>query len=411
MSSLELPAAPGRGDQAALARLRWQWLAVGVIYGALILIAYRGLVARWEYAYAGRWLALAVAMAAVQLGVLWWSLGHNRAEAEARLRPNLGYANAITLARGSLLCMLAGFLFAPEPAGVLAWAPAILFTAARLIDLLDGYVARITTGATKLGTILDIEFDGLDLLVAVVLGIQFGRLPVWYLPLAVSRQLFVFGIWWRQRRGLPVYVWPPSDNRRLIAGFQTGFLSVILWPIFGPPATTLAAVLFALPLIFSFGRDWLVVSAVIDAESSRYQQGRLRIKRLVEGWLPFIARLTAAVLAAWLLWQYAPQFDEWQALLAAALASPQAVVLALAALFLVAALMAALGALGRVAAVALIAMACLDQLAVGFDWPTNGLLLALSIAVAHLGSGYYALWQPEERILRQQWGAPRAGKA
>lgn len=410
MSSVNFSTAPEHGDHAALVRLRWQWLAVALIYGILLLAAYRGLAWRWDYAYAERWLVLAVAMGAVQLGVLWRSLGHNRSDAETRLRSTLGYANALTLVRGVLLCMLAGFLFAPEPASALAWAPAILFTAARLIDLLDGYVARITTGPTKLGTILDIEFDGLDTLVAVILGIQYGRLPVWYLPLAVSRQLFVFGIWWRQRRGLPVYVWPPSDNRRLIAGFQTGFLSVVLWPIFGPPATTLAAVLFAIPLLYSFGRDWLVVSAVIDAESSPYQRTRVWVKQVVEGWVPLAARLAAAALAAWLLWQYAPQFAEWQALLAATFASPRAVVTLLAVLFLVAGLMMALGAVGRVAAVALIGMACLDLLAVGFDWSTNALLLTLSIIVTHLGSGYYALWQPEEQLLRRPLGSARSGQ-
>jgi hypothetical protein len=43
-------------------------------------------------------------------------------------------------------------------------------------------------------------------------------------------------------------------------------------------------------------------------------------------------------------------------------------------------------------------------LAVGFVWPTNGLLLASAIIVLQMGSGYFSLWQPEEQLIRRRAG-------
>ena len=68
----------------------------------------------------------------------------------------------------------------------------------------------------------------------------------------------------------------------------------------------------AIPLIFSFGRDWLVVSGVVNASSQGYQRARAWGKVAIEGWLPLVARLAAAVLALPLLWQAAPAFAPWQ---------------------------------------------------------------------------------------------------
>lgn len=79
----------------------------------------------------------------------------------------------------------------------------------RAIDFFDGFVARYTSRETRLGAILDIEFDGLGILIAVGLAIQYGHLPPWYLILGMARQLFILGIWLRRRLGKPVRELPP----------------------------------------------------------------------------------------------------------------------------------------------------------------------------------------------------------
>jgi CDP-diacylglycerol--glycerol-3-phosphate 3-phosphatidyltransferase len=344
-------------------------------------------------------------MVLVLLAILWRGLPHNRRSESSRLWPTLGHANRLSLVRGILLFLLAGFIFLPRPTIALTWLPALLYTADRITDLFDGYLARITRRESKLGAILDIELDGLGLLVAVVLGVQYGLLPIWYLPLAVSRQLFVAGMSLRRRAGLPNRDLPPSDNRRIIAGFQTGFLSVMLWPIMTPAVTHLAAYLFAIPLIYSFGRDWLVVSYVVDPTTATYVRVRGTIKRWFERWLPVVARLAIALFTIFLLWPLLRDATAW-ATFAEAWGIPATAVLryGLLALGGVAATLVALGSVARIAALLLMTLAVCSAGVDGFTWQGNGWLFVGSAIVAHLGSGAWSLWQPEERWLHTQYG-------
>ena len=393
-------------SQTALRSLRREWAAAALLALVLLLIWTRLLGATSFAPYAARWLALASLASAVVLAVLWHSLRLNRRPNEAHLFTTLGPASWLTYAAGLSVAWLAGFLFSPWPVGWLAWMPALLYLASRLFDLLDGIAARRTGRVTEAGAMLDIEFDGFGLLIAAVLGIQYGQLPIWYLPLAVSRQLFIAGVWWRTRRGKPVYDLPPSDNRRITAGCQTSFIVSMLWPIFGPPALTLAAALFAVPLLASFGRDWLVVSGRIDDGSPTYQELRSIGKQVVERWMPLAARIAGTVVAALLLLRAAPSFTSWDVYLYsfglqdARAAGVFAVVLAAALPFY------ALGIVGRLAAIPVMLVAMLDIQASGLFWYSNGLLFACGFVVFHFGSGVFSLWQPEERLLHRQIGAP-----
>lgn len=372
-------------ERRFLTGLRRQWLYVAVIYAATLGAGYWLMQRVWPATDAVQWLALALATMAVQMIVLWWALRFNHHPDGDALFPDLGVANGMTLTRGLLTCLMAGFLFGPNPMGWLAWAPALLYMTERVIDFFDGFVARYTSRETKLGTILDMEFDGLGILIAVGLAIQYEHLPIWYLILGLGRQLFVLGIWIRQRLNWPVRDLPPSDHRRLIAGFQTGFISIILWPVWTTEVAMFAAWLFAAPLIFSFGRDWLAVSTTIDADSAHYQDVRRRAKAIVEEWLPPLMRLTGALLTGWLIWQ------------------GDSLPLALTALAMVAALSMVLGVIGRAGALALAFVAAFSAVAIGLRFD-NALLLTCAVIVLHLGSGRFALWQPEEYYLHAKLG-------
>jgi CDP-diacylglycerol--glycerol-3-phosphate 3-phosphatidyltransferase len=391
-------------------QLRLRWLATVLLYGAFLLGGYWWLSGAWTPQRAIWWLAWAGLTMALELAVLWWILPSNHPPTTTSLLPTFGYGTNLTLTCGLLLALLAGFLFAPRPPGWLAWLPALLYIVARLVDYVDGYVARITNHETKLGGILDMELDGFGVLIAIILGIQYGVLPLWYLPLALSRQLFIFGIWLRQRRGLPVYEMTPSGNRRIVAGYQTGFLSLALWPSFRPPLSTVAATVFALPLIASFGRDWLVVSGVLDPASERYQRGRLLVKDLLEGWLPLVARIVSFVVAALLLWKEVPTFPTWLPhLQGVGWASANFWLWLLVIVSIPATLAILLGVVGRVAALPLMVLAWLDVAANGLDWTDNVWLFVAAAIVTHAGSGRWALWRPEEPILNVRPGVKHEG--
>lgn len=399
--SVELPAANHR----ALAKLRRSWLAAALLGAAAIAVVYAWLTRSPLAAHATSWLLWAGLAAIAVLAILWHALPRNHRKGETLLFSDFGAGTWLSLFCGLLIALLAGFLFSPMPTGRLAWAPALLYTIARLLDLLDGYHARRANQVSELGATLDIELDGLGLLVAVALGVQWGRLPVWYLALAVSRQLFVAGMWLLRRRGKPVYDLSPSENRRIIAGFQTGFLTVALWPILPPPLTNFLAVLFAIPLVASFGRDWLVVSGAVDPDSSAYHRTRRLVKRLVEGWLPLAGRLAGTLLAAGLLWRSAPDFTAWDAhLRGMGITDPSALIWTVTALVVLALPFFALGIAGRIAAFVVMALAFLDIAAARLDWSDNAWILASAVVVAHFGSGFFSLWRPEEAILHRRLG-------
>ena len=375
-------------DRRRLAGLRWQWLAFVVLFAMIAISGYLFLLQQWPAPDAARWLLLAALALAVQMGILWTVLPQNHPLADERLFPTLGYGNAMTIVRGLLVGLLAGFLFGPTPTGWLAWAPALLYGLERIIDFFDGFVARVTRRETRLGEILDMEFDGLGIMIAIALGVQYGKLPPWYLLLGVSRPLFVLGMWLLKRAGKPVYDLAPSDHRRIIAGLQTSFVAVTLWPVLAAQITLFASYLMAVPLVLSFGRDWLVVSGFVDPAAAAYQARRNATKRIVEGWLPLAARILGAGLTLLLVGQDG------------LFAGPNL-------LWLIAAFLLLTGVLSRVAALVLTVFACIVMTAAGLQLD-NALLLACTIAVLHLGGGRLAFWSPEERPLHSKLGAPRS---
>jgi CDP-diacylglycerol--glycerol-3-phosphate 3-phosphatidyltransferase len=285
----------------SLVSLRRRWLALALLFGLVLWCGYQLLGARWDPVFAWRWAVVVACVLVYELSHLWRGLNDNHRPGEVTLLPTLGAGNVLTMLRGLALGLLAGFLFSPWPSGRLAWLPALLYTASILADYVDGYLARITHHATLLGEKLDIEFDALGILIATSLAVNYNQLPWWYLLLGLSRYLFLFGIWWRKRRGSPVYDLPPSTHRRIVAGFQMGFTSVMLWPIVYPPATMLAGVAFAIPFTASFVRDWFVISGRIDPASRSY----LKIRRVVivvfTRWLPVFLRTSVVLLMVWIV--------------------------------------------------------------------------------------------------------------
>ncbi len=372
-------------NQPPLTPLRQRWLLTATCYLLALLAAYLLLRQAWPR-YATRWAAVVVGTLMLELGIFWRYLPLNRRRRDGQLLSGLGYGNALTLARGGATGLLAGFLFLPLPAGPWRWAPAALYTVAILLDFLDGYVARRTNHTTILGEILDMEFDTLSFAVAVLLAIGYGHLPLFYLPLGFARPLFLLGLRWRRRQNLPVYDLPPSDLRRLIAGYQMGFLSVALWPAPGAPVTVVAAWVFALPLAFSFARDWLVVSGQLEVNSPHYERANRWLHATCWRALPLVARVVGSALVIWLLATQPSPFALWRG--ASAQSEPAVAWLfaLLAATLPISGLSFLLGWQARAAAFPVLAFALLHALNYGLT-PANAILLVCALWVLHLGGG------------------------
>jgi CDP-diacylglycerol--glycerol-3-phosphate 3-phosphatidyltransferase len=341
----------------------------------------------WSPSDVLRWAALTAGVVAVQLVLVRRNLRQNHRPGDDTLLAGLGPANAITLARGLAVAAFAGFLAAPLPlTGALAWAPAILFAAATLPDFLDGAVARATNRVTVLGGILDMEYDCLANLAVSLLVVRLGKVPWWYISLGLARYLFVAGIWWRERRGLPVYDLTPSNTRRLAAGFQMAFFCVALWPIFGAPATAVAGTLFVAPILLGFVRDWLIVSGTVSPQSPGYRRFE-RWRDWAGLWLPPVLRWIGALVAvAFLL----------PALSRAPLAAPLVATLASAS-----AVSLALGIGARVGAIALLVATMAGVALVGFQ-PYDAALMIATIPLLYLGAGRFALWRGEDALFARR---------
>lgn len=234
---------------------------------------------RWLFLGGGSVLVLAAGAAAlhrlldVTAAVAWvlvvgpivgfeaWFYHSRRAQVPTAGRA-LRVADAVTMVRGWLYAAVAGFVVLP-PTTVVAWLPGLCYGTGVALDWFDGRIARRTGGGTRLGERLDMAFDTLGFLVAPVVAVVWGQLPVWYLSLSLARYLFKTGRGLRRWRDRPVHEVPPSERRRQLSGLQMVFVTVALLPLVpAGPLAVLAAVVLA-PSLALFARDYLLVAGYL----------------------------------------------------------------------------------------------------------------------------------------------------
>lgn len=242
-------------------RTRW-WAAVGLCF-IIQLGAFGVLIHGRPQPEAAQWILQSTAIMVYVLGLVRHGLHWNYHPAQKVLRATLGYGTWVTIIRGALIAVLAGYLFQPWPAsgffpGRLSWIPGLLYITASILDCADGRIARACRHETRLGAFLDINLDALGLLIAPLAAIWYGQLPPAYISVGLAYYVFRAAIRLRKFLSKTVIQPPPWRGARLIAGFQMGFVGIALLPIVKPPATTLSAYVMMVPLLAGFGRDWLV---------------------------------------------------------------------------------------------------------------------------------------------------------
>ncbi|MCP9438337.1 MAG: CDP-diacylglycerol--glycerol-3-phosphate 3-phosphatidyltransferase [Nitrospira sp.] len=105
---------------------------------------------------------------------------------------SLNLPNVLTLGRILLIPIFVLVFIEPTPDRSL-WA-AVIFTAAAVTDLLDGYIARRTGQITKLGKLLDPIADKLLVLSALILLVNVDRVGALVAILIIARELTVTGV-------------------------------------------------------------------------------------------------------------------------------------------------------------------------------------------------------------------------
>ncbi len=167
--------------------------------------------------------------------------------------PRLGLANYLTFARAVVVAGLAASLADPTAASrsvALAAVGAIAFA----LDGLDGRIARATGMSSTFGARLDMELDGLMVLVLCGLVITLDRVGSWVLLAGFARHVFIGAgqIWPFLRAPLP-----PTPRRAWACGVGVSALVAALLPL--GAWSTAAASAGALALIGSFAVDvvWL----------------------------------------------------------------------------------------------------------------------------------------------------------
>jgi CDP-diacylglycerol--glycerol-3-phosphate 3-phosphatidyltransferase len=276
----------------------------------------------------------------------------------------------------------------------LHWVPGIVYLGISLADLIDGLVARRQRRETELGKQLDITTDAAGILVAALLGVSLGRLPGVYLLVGTAYYVFIFGIWWRRKRGLPVVALPPRPYARIIAGFQMGLAGVALLPIFDPTFTFIAAYIFMTPLLAGFLRDWQVVSCRVKTDAPPLTAAKRGVSDLLLKRFPLLLRLIVlfcgiAVLAATGMQAGDPALSP---------AVSRTGYLAGDLTIGICSLLIATAVMGRSAALLLVLLLGSNLLPLEMSAPVT-ILFGAAATLTLTGTGNLSLWAPEEGLL------------
>ncbi|MCL9812149.1 CDP-alcohol phosphatidyltransferase family protein [Natranaeroarchaeum aerophilus] len=236
---------------------RHHWLVAAGVIAVLTLIGGSGIALAWESGPTHPYLLGAITGFAAVSATTWRTFQLARTEVGPE---RITIATWVTVARGGALALLVGFLVVPQPDGVIAWMPGVLFALAAAVDAIDGAVARWLDCESKRGERLDVEVDALTIIVGAVLAVQYGVAPVIFIAVGVARYAFVGGIRYRRYRGRDVHELDPSNLRRALGGAAMLVIWLALMPIPAPPLSRLLAWLLLVPFLLNFTRDWLVVS-------------------------------------------------------------------------------------------------------------------------------------------------------
>ncbi len=157
--------------------------------------------------------------------------------------------NTISMIRIGVIPVLFGLLF--SPGSKMSLVIAILFIAAALTDLLDGYIARKYQIVTTMGKFLDPIADKLIVNTGMILMIPIGRIPAWIVAIIIIRDFAVDGIRnIASSDGMIIQASPLGKRKTLCQIFAVSAL-MIHYPLFGVDAHAVGMIILYIALILT----------------------------------------------------------------------------------------------------------------------------------------------------------------
>jgi CDP-diacylglycerol--glycerol-3-phosphate 3-phosphatidyltransferase len=157
--------------------------------------------------------------------------------------------NTISMLRIGVIPVL--FFLLLSPGKVMSLVIAILFIAAALTDLLDGYIARKYQIVTTMGKFLDPIADKLIVNTAMIMMIPISRIPAWIVAVIVIRDFTVDGIRnIASSNGIVIQASPLGKRKTLCQIFAVSAL-MIHYPFIGADAHAVGMVILYIALILT----------------------------------------------------------------------------------------------------------------------------------------------------------------
>ena len=157
--------------------------------------------------------------------------------------------NTISMLRIGVIPVL--FFLLLSPGKVMSLVIAILFIAAALTDLLDGYIARKYQIVTTMGKFLDPIADKLIVNTAMIMMIPISRIPAWIVAIIVIRDFAVDGIRnIASSNGIVIQASPLGKRKTLCQIFAVSAL-MIHYPFIGADAHAVGMVILYIALILT----------------------------------------------------------------------------------------------------------------------------------------------------------------
>jgi CDP-diacylglycerol--glycerol-3-phosphate 3-phosphatidyltransferase len=100
--------------------------------------------------------------------------------------------NMLTLGRIAVIPLFVWWTYDADP--MYSLGAALLFTAAAVTDVVDGFLARRWNLVTVVGKFMDPLADKLIVMAALVMMVRLGRIPAWVVIVLLSREFIVSGL-------------------------------------------------------------------------------------------------------------------------------------------------------------------------------------------------------------------------